>query len=220
MESFSVPRVSFGTGPGLAMAPGTDPSPGLQAFLISWWTGVLLGMESQMTPRQGSLMLLCVLRQKGNKPCFANMNKLIGSGLLSSSGSCFDLLAQLPSAFLFIQTAFKLMRQLLLRLVLWCLLTSHLQPICVVACLMLHFCLSVSCLVPVLFAVLCSCLWVSCNIYLHCLLLCTAFADACISVLFAVIAPCLLSKLHVVDEQKLTCSASQNCLPMLILDSC
>lgn len=61
MESFSVPRASFETGLGLAMALGTDPFPGLLPFQTSWWNGMLLGTESQMTLRQDAIILLCVL---------------------------------------------------------------------------------------------------------------------------------------------------------------
>ena len=60
MGSSSVPRASFGTGPGLAMALGTDPSQGLQAFQTWWWTGMLLGTASQMTQRQDATLLLGV----------------------------------------------------------------------------------------------------------------------------------------------------------------
>ena len=57
MGSSSVLRASFGTGPGLAMALGTDPSQGLQAFQTWSWTGMLLETASQMTQRQDPALL-------------------------------------------------------------------------------------------------------------------------------------------------------------------
>ena len=42
------------------MALGTEQSPSLLAFQILFWTGMLLGMESQMTPRQELRLRSCL----------------------------------------------------------------------------------------------------------------------------------------------------------------
>lgn len=146
MGSSSILRASFGTGLELAMALGTDPSQGLQAFQTWSWTGMLLGMESQMTQRQDASLLSCLLVVQAcylMLPCTLTFDQLScthTSSLLSRAAACC------VTCFL---------------------------PICALCCLLLacasafgklpsaHLC----CLLP--FTAFCSCLSACCHRRLH-----------------------------------------------------